>query len=60
MEIEEIDRLAELQGDNYKEMFGVKRPSLVYIKKLTDRAVDPDLGDEENIKAVKALQKIRS
>lgn len=38
-EIIEIERLANLYGDNYKNMFGKRRPSLSLMKKYYDQAI---------------------
>jgi len=45
-EIKEIDRLAKSYGNNYKNKYKSKRPSLSKLKKLYDLAInpEPDLG----------------
>jgi hypothetical protein len=40
-EIKQIEELAKLTGNSYKQMFGKNRPSLQTIKKLYDVAIDP-------------------
>lgn len=46
-EINEIDRLAQQRPNNFKELFGHKRPSLSEMKKLYDQAISekPDISN---------------
>ena len=55
-EINELESLANLRPNNYKQMYGEKRPSLSLMKKLYDNAISktPTL---EGIKNVESLSK---
>lgn len=48
-EVEQIDNLASLYGDNYKTLFGKPRPSLKTMKYYFDQAISttPDLGTSD-------------
>lgn len=49
-EIIEIEKLANLRPNNYKNQFGQNRPSLTLIKKLYDNAISrtPSLGEDHS------------
>jgi hypothetical protein len=57
-EITEIDRLANLNENNYFQQFGKKRPSLQLIKQYYDQAIDKTIGEIANRKAVDKLRKL--
>ena len=51
-EVKKIDELANLYGNNYENMFGKKRPSLLLMKNLYDQAIskDPYIGEIDKSK----------
>lgn len=61
-EIQQIDKLAELYGNNYKNIFGRNRPSLKLMKYYYDQAISktPDLqGTDISNLSCSELQSIR-
>jgi hypothetical protein len=50
-DIAEIDRVAALSGNNYRNLYGRSRPSLVFMKKYYDQAIAKfPIVDEEELK----------